>query len=96
MSKADKEMVLNMHKMEIKRNPGAAVIDIAEQTAYASWVGRFLVFQAICEYKCAGSLHSPKKRDWQCVMDKIDDFGGNDIKRIEQVFFFFLEINCQL
>lgn len=88
ISKAEKDIILNIFKKEIHSKKDIPINVVAEQAASASGVGIASVFRIIKEYKQDGILHSPKRtKSRKSILDDVDDFDVNAIRRKVHSFF---------
>ncbi|XP_015929512.3 uncharacterized protein [Parasteatoda tepidariorum] len=88
ISKAEKEIILNIYKTEVHSKPDVPIIDVANHAASAAGVSTASVFRIIKEYKKDGILHSPKRtKPRKTFLDDIDDFDKNAVRRKVHDFF---------
>ncbi|XP_071041417.1 uncharacterized protein [Parasteatoda tepidariorum] len=88
ISKAEKEIILNIYKTEEHSKPDVPIIDVADHAASAAGVSTASVFRIIKEYKRDSILHSPKRtKSRKSFLDDIDDFDKNAVRRKVHDFF---------
>lgn len=93
LSKLEKDMILNVYKTALESNPEVLISDIADNAARATGVCKSSVFKVLREYKECGILNSPKKTKLRkCILEEIDDFDRNAIRRKVHEFFFRNEL----
>ena len=75
LSKAEKEMILNVHKNALESNPELPISSVGDEAARVTGVSKASVFRVISEYKKCGELNSLKKtKSHKRVLDDIVDF----------------------
>jgi transposase/DNA-directed RNA polymerase subunit H (RpoH/RPB5) len=93
LSRGEKHMVLNSYKVEVERNPAILLSDIVSNTACATGVSERSVYRVIREYKTIHELKSPKKsKPRKKLIENIDDFDKNAIRRKVHEFYFRNEL----
>lgn len=86
-------MILNVYKAELQLNPTLNLTEIMERTCFSTGINKSSVYRVINEYKEFKVLSSPKKtRPRNSLLDSIDDFDRNAIRREVHQFFFRNEI----
>lgn len=93
LSKAEKNMILNVYKTAIESNPERLISDIGNEAARITGVSKASVFRVMREYKNSGVLNSPKKtKSRKRILEDVDDFDRNAIRRKVHEFFFRNEL----
>lgn len=86
-------MILNVYKTALESNPELTISDIGDKAACITGVSKASVFRVMREYTNCGVLNSPKKTKLRKrVLDDIDDFDRNAIRRKVHEFFFRNEL----
>ncbi|CAK9802850.1 hypothetical protein ANTQUA_LOCUS10453 [Anthophora quadrimaculata] len=87
ISASEKNIILNIYKAELLKNPGKSVTDIVQITARTAGVSKRSVFR-IRKEGMSGEISSPKRtKIRQKIVEKVDDFDKNVIRRIVHQFF---------
>lgn len=93
LSKMEKHMILNTYKSETETNANVLISDIVSKVAYTTGTSDSSVYRVIREYKTTHELHSPKKtKRRETIIDKIDDFDRNAIRKKVHEFYFRNEL----
>lgn len=84
-----KKIILNSYKAELEANLKVSISDVAKFSARATGIYRASVFNIIRVHKNERTLHSPKKKkSRQSVLEKVNDFDKNTIRRKVHDFVF--------
>lgn len=84
MKKEEKEMVMNVYKAIRKSNPDSLNQDCEKAAAKSVGVSDRTVRRIINEYNNSNTFCGPKTPKRTSIVDKIDEFAVNGIRRIVQ------------
>lgn len=92
LSRAEKNMIMNVYKTELDADPSNLISDIVKKTSASTGVSTTTVYRVVAEYK-RGEFSSPKKsKKRMTILDAVDDFDQTAIRRKVHEFFFKNEI----
>ncbi|CAK9810870.1 hypothetical protein ANTPLA_LOCUS6710 [Anthophora plagiata] len=87
ISASEKNIILNIYKAELLKNPEKSVTDIVQITARTAGFSKRSVFR-IRKEGMSGEISCPKRtKIRQKFVEKVDDFDKNVIRRIVHQFF---------